>query len=329
MYMNEKNTPRDFFLHAGAFVSLYFGAIALVELLFDVINVSFPDPLASAYYSDPYSATLRFAIASLIVLAPITVYLFHLIQTETRRAPERKSLGVRKWLTYITLFIAGITVVGDVIILLNSFLGGTLPTPFLLKTAVILVVMGAGFAYFLMDIKGYWLQNATHSRYVGLGVVGMVLVSIVGGMILIGSPITQRNIRIDNQQINDLSMVSQGLLSYWQQTKSLPKDLATLENDFSNFRIPVSPDGQSAYEYVRTGDLSFKLCATFLQQSQDQSAKTTYIEPGFVEPPQWTHDAGRTCFERTIDPAVFTPKVPVGAVNVAPGKFPVPASSIE
>ena len=316
--MFEKNTPRDFFLHAGAFITLYLGAIALITLLFSVINFSIPDPLAGSYYNDPYSGPLRFAIASLLVLAPISVYLFFLIQGAARQNPERLTLGVRKWLTYITLFVAGATVVGDVIVLLNSFLGGSLPTAFLLKVVTILAVMGAGFGYFILDIRKYWILHADNSRYVGVGLLGFVLASIVGGMTLIGSPMTQRDYRIDNQQVQDLSMISYQVLSYWQTAKVLPEDLAALDNPLSQYRTPTAPEGQPAYTYTKKGDLSFELCATFKQASPQQGTYTSY-QSGFVEEEKWDHGAGETCFARTIDPKLFTP-----TINVSPKTIEIP-----
>ena len=308
--MNEKNTPRDFFLHTGAFITLYLSAIALITLLFAVINQAFPDPLSAQYYYDPYTGPIRFAIASLFVLTPLTVYLFYVIQKEARLIPERRTLGMRKWLTYITLFIAGITVVGDLIVLIDSFLGGTLPTPFLLKAALLLVVMGGGLWYFLLDIRGYWMEHAAGSRYVGIGVLGVVLGSVVGGMMLIGSPMMQRDLRIDNQQVSDLSSISQSALSYWQQTKKIPATLDEMENDLGWYQIPKSPEGQPAYEYVPVSDLSFKVCATFKRESTDDiNANVMYQGQGFVEEgEQWKHKAGYTCFTRTIDPALFNPQ---------------------
>lgn len=304
--MFEKNTPRDFFLHAGAFITLYFGAIALLTLLFGLINFKFQDQIFGNYgYYDPYSGPMRFAIASLIILVPITVYLFHLIQGETRKQPERKSLGVRKWLTYITLFIAGATVIGDLIVLLTSFLGGTLAAPFFLKVLAILVVMGVGFAYFMLDIKGYWLDRATESRAVAAGVGIAVLASIVGGMMLIGSPMTQREIRLDAQQVQELSYIQSGIVSYWQQTGKLPVSLEELNNDFIQGPYPSGVEGRPEYTYETRGNLSFALCAIFAEPS----ASNAYAREEMLgQNENWEHEEGQTCFERTIDPKLMQPK---------------------
>ncbi len=317
--MPEKNTPRDFFLHAGAFVALYLGAIALITLLFSVINYAVPDPLRQMYYSDPYSGPMRFAIASLIILAPLAVYLFFRIQRDTRVNPERRSLGVRKWLTYITLFIAGATVIGDLIVLMNSFLGGALPTAFLLKVLVILGVMGAGFGYFYFDIKGYWVTHADYSRYAGFGVLVVVLASIVGGMTLMGSPTKQRALSIDNQQVMALQQIQSEVVNYWQNTRKLPATLGDIENDLGSMGLPQSPEGRPSYEYSVKGGLSFELCATF-EEASVSDAYGSMQSGMFTEGEKWDHEAGRACFTRTINPALFPPveEQPVVTVPVKP-----------
>ncbi len=303
--MFEKNTPRDFFLHAGAFITLYFGAIALLTLLFGLINFKYQDEIFGSYgYYDPYSGPMRFAIASLIILVPIAVYLFHLIQRETRANPERKTLGVRKWLTYITLFIAGATVIGDLIVLLTSFLGGTLLTPFFLKVLAIFAVMGVGFWYFLLDIKGYWVAHATESRYVAIGVGLITIISIVGGMMLIGSPATQRELRLDAQQVQELSYIQSGVVAYWQQTGELPASLEDLSKNFLQSPFSEGVEGRPPYKYEKRNDLSFALCATFAEPSPSQSYARMEMM-GVDE--NWEHQDGETCFERTIDPELMKP----------------------
>lgn len=299
--MFEKNTPRDFFLHAGAFISLYFGAIALLTLLFGLINYAYRDIVFAGTYYDPYSGPMRFAIASLIILVPLTVFLFHVIQRETRANPERRSFGVRRWLTYITLFIAGATVVGDLIVLLTTFMGGTLLTPFLLKVLSMLAIVGIGLWYFVLDIKGYWAAHAEHSRYLTLSIAGAVLVAVVGGMTLVGSPTKQRDFRLDAQEVYDLTFIQNGVISYWQQSGTLPNSIDDLSRSFLT-DFPTGIEGYPAYTYEKRGDLTFALCATFARAS-DESVER--VEPSLDANSTWTHEAGYQCFERTIDPAVM------------------------
>jgi hypothetical protein len=303
-----KNTPRDFFLHLGAFGALYLAATALITLLFQLINYTFPDPLYAPYYSgyDPYAGILRFAIASLIILVPLFLYLMRVIQAAARREPERHSLGIRRWLTYITLFVAGATITGDLITLLYSFLGGELATPFLCKILVLLAIMGINFWYFILDIRGYWQARERESKMVGWSALVFTVAVIILGFYIMGSPFAQREIRFDQQEIQDLNNIQNQIVNYWQQNGRLPTTLSQIESDLTYATVPIAPEGREAYEYRSINDLSFSLCATFGVASDEYG----YSEPstyGLQGKSSWDHNVGRTCFTRMIDPALIQP----------------------
>jgi len=97
--------------------------------------------------------SIRMAVASLIVAFPIYMWLSQLTLKEVRRDPEKKSSKIRKWLTYITLFIAAGVIIGDLITLIFNLLGGDLTTRFVLKVVVVLVIAGMIFGYYLWDLR--------------------------------------------------------------------------------------------------------------------------------------------------------------------------------
>lgn len=301
------NTPRDFFLHFGAFAALYAVAVALATLLFRMIDHAFPDPLSDMYYySDPYSGPMRFAIASLIILVPIFLYLMRIVQREARTAPERYTLAIRRWLVHITLFVTGATIIGDLIALLNSFLGGELATPFLLKVLILFVITGVIFWYFLLDIRGYWQSREQKSQAIGWVVLGVTIATIITGFFIMGSPRMQREIMLDEQQIRELNTMQQEIVRYWQQNQRLPMTIAELESDITGFYVPTAPEGRTPYEYMISDDLNFSLCATFGVASDAYN----YREPqmyGLVGNTGWEHKADHTCFTRTIDPSLIEP----------------------
>jgi hypothetical protein len=312
-----KNTPRDFFLHFGAFAALYAAATALGTLLFQIIGYAFPDQLYVTYGSyDPYSGPMRFAIASLIILVPLFLWLMRLIQREARMAPERYTFAIRKWLTYVTLFVAGATIVGDLITLVYSFLGGELPTPFLLKVLTLFAITGIVFWYFLLDIRGYWQNRESASKMVGWGIIVATLAVIVGSFFITGSPMAQREIRFDQQEVQDLSMIQNQIVNYWQQNRHLPQTVSELESDITGFHVPEAPEGRDPYEYRTLDDillgsypvvpgLSFELCATFARSSGEFTsygeAPYGYDMYGLTDTGDWKHEAGNVCFRRTID----------------------------
>src|SRR3989338_6000575 len=146
-----KVTPKDFFLYFAAMITLYWSAGSLLALLFRIVDTVFKDDLN--YYFDPYSSGIRFAIASLIVILPISILLFRALKKDVLENPIRLSLPLRRWLYALTIFITAVALVGDIIALLNSFLGGKLTVRFMLKALSVFVVAGIVFWYCLLEIR--------------------------------------------------------------------------------------------------------------------------------------------------------------------------------
>src|SRR3990167_5281347 len=107
-----KVTPKDFFIWAGAMVALYGSIFSFLTLLFQYINYTYPDPL-SYYYVEPFSSSMRFAMASLIVLVPVTIVLMRFIRNDIARDAMNTVSTNAQRRTHNSLFIAGATVVGD------------------------------------------------------------------------------------------------------------------------------------------------------------------------------------------------------------------------
>lgn len=296
-------TAVDFFLWLGAMVALYVSATSLILLIHQYINALFPDALA---YGDPYSGAIRFSIASLIVIFPLYIYLTRVVHQMIRRNPEKKDLWVRKWLIFLTLFVAGATMAIDLVMLINNFLSGDLTVRFALKALSILVVIGSGFWYYLSELKGRWETKEQQSKMIGAGVAVIVLASVIGGFFIIGSPFSERQYRFDDTRVGDLTNIQYQVLSYWQSKEKFPATISDLNDPLSGVTVPVDPETGAAYEYRATGALTFELCATFSKPSRNQSgAMTRPAYPGSDD--NWQHDAGHQCFTRTIDPDRYPP----------------------
>jgi hypothetical protein len=75
---------------------------------------------------------------------------------------------------------------------------------------------------------------------------------------------------------------------------------------------PQAKEGQM-YEYAAKDKDTFELCATFNlatpQRASDEDIKDAAYPtmPTMADEKYWKHEAGRTCFERTIDPDKFPP----------------------
>lgn len=308
-----KVTPKDFFLWIGAMITLYVSVFSFISLLFDYINYAYPDALNS--YIDPYSGSMRYEIASLIVLFPVFLLLMRFIRSDIIRDALKKDLWVRRWALYVTVFVAGATVVVDMITLINYFLGGDITTRFILKVLIVLLVAGGGFLHFLADIWGYWVQYPKRANAVGWGVGFLILLSIIGGFFIMGTPGQIRMYRFDDQKVNDLTNIQYQIVNYWQQKEKLPAVITDLNDSIGGFIVPVDAQSGQQYVYTATGKLSFKLCATFNAESQATQQTAVRVAPvpvggkvvGDMGQSVWTHGTGEVCFDRTIDPQLYPP----------------------
>lgn len=313
-------TPKDFFLHLGITAALYVTVVSLLALIFQVVDFSFPDPLA--YYRDPYSSGIRSAIASLIVFFPTYLILGWMYRKDTIAHPEKKDLGFRKWAVYLTLFLAGLAIVIDLVVLLNNFLGGEISSRFVLKIAAVLLVAGFVFVYYLMSLKGKTDSPAVFKGF-SISSIVIVIATLAVGFSVLGSPMTQRNIRFDEDRVNDLQTIQWQVVSFWQQKEKLPVNLDELYDPLSGARIPIDPQTGANYEYrtvtaTSTTHHAFELCATFayprvtrypyenrMAYPMYDTSMPSYPYP--VEGDSWEHEGGRVCFTRTIDPERYPP----------------------
>jgi len=299
-------------LWAGAMIALYASVFAFLALMFDYINYSFPDALAY-YPTNPYEGGIAYEMALFIVLGPLCIFLMRLIHRDIARDPSRGEISIRRWALYLVLFVAGATVVGDLITLLYTFLvGEEITARFLLKVLVVLGVAAAGFMHFWADLRGYWEAHPAQSKMVSVGVAVLGVVAIVAGFFIVGTPAAARLQRFDQQKVYDLQNIQSQILSYWQQKQTLPAQLADLNDSLSYNNLPLDPQTGQAYVYKTTGNLSFQLCAEFSAASTG-SMQNRYTEAMPVslggKPTQdnWQHTAGTVCFDRTIDPQRYPP----------------------
>lgn len=309
---SSKTSPKDFFLWLGAIVALYSSITSLIALLFEYVNYAFPDALAG--YGDPYGGAVRIAMAALIVMVPTLVLLLRLIRTSITNEPGKANIWVRRWALGLTLFIATITILIDLITLINTFLGGEITMRFGLKVVLVLLVAIGVFLHFLADFKGYWILNGKKANFVGIGVIILTLAVIVSGFFIIGTPGHVRMLRYDDQKVSDLQNIQYQIVNYWQQKQKLPANLEALSDPLSGNSIPTDPQSGTAYSYTTSSDKSFKLCATFNDVTPDMKGKgsydgrtVTYPSNGGGINENWQHAKGEVCFDRTIDPERYPP----------------------
>jgi len=299
-------TPKDFFLHLGVIVTLYVAVISLINLLFTVIDTSFPKVLQYDYYS---SSSISWPVASLIIIFPLYIFLSCLLVRDYKTIPVKRDLGIHKWLLYITLFVTGVAIITDLITLIYYFLDGqNMTAGFILKVLTVLIVAGVVFLYYISDLRGK-INDKNNKIFVIIAIV-FILASIIAGFIVIGSPATQRARRFDNQRVIDLQTIQWQVVNYWQQKEVLPKNLTDLNDSITGFILPKDPETDTDYAYEVVSKLGFKLCSSFNLDSVNRN--NNYSKPSFVEytglqNENWQYVKGDSCFDRTINPQKFPP----------------------
>lgn len=148
---------RDAFMYLVLFSTLYWSAFHLGSLLFDIINVMFPDPAIDEtrrMQSEQYlRSSMRWSISSLVVAFPVFLYMSRLVARDIAADPNKRHSKMRRWLTYLTLFFASSIIIGDVITLVYNLLSGELTIRFILKAVVVAAIAGTVFWYYLTSLE--------------------------------------------------------------------------------------------------------------------------------------------------------------------------------
>src|SRR5690606_37523696 len=142
----------EVFMYLLMFAELYLRAYQLGNLAFQLINLAFPDQL-SPFANVVAGQKIRWATSTLIVAFPVFLFVASRISRDIAEEPARRNSAVRRWLTYLTLFVAASIVIGDVIALIYNLLSGELTVRFVLKALVVAAIAGGAFGYYLWSVR--------------------------------------------------------------------------------------------------------------------------------------------------------------------------------
>ncbi len=326
MEPTRKLSPQFFFLAVGSLATLIATVSAFLNLIFSILDKVFPDVLSASYqygYVSYSFDSMRSSLAILIIVFPVFLLLNKFWQKSIRNGVSVWDEVIRKWVIYLILFLASVTVIVDLVTLVRYFVSGEITIRFILKVLAVLSTASIVLWYYFGRLG--ILNSKRWDKLVLVKSIVLVLAVIVWGFYVMGGPGSQRNLRLDQRRIEDLQSIQWQVISFWQQKEKLPVSLDELKNPISNYMVPQDPEFQKgkAYEYRKIADKTFELCATFtlpMPKGWVENSKTGFggIEPmrdasissvpyGSAMADSWDHQAGRACFERTIDPELYPP----------------------
>ncbi len=292
---------REAFLYLISFIALAVSAFSFGAILFGLIDYTFSDAL-NRYpaYSSGAQAT---AVAAVIVAFPLYLLLMRRLAAAGAADPERRQSLVRRWLTYLTLVVGAAIILGDIITLLASLLTGDPTVNFLLKVSAVLFIVCPISGYYLWDMQRAEDQGGVAAaraapalRALVIAVTLLVAVAVSYSMFLIGTPWQQRDLRLDQERINNLQDISRNIDTFLELNGEMPSDLSELAGPRYRVESITDPDTGEPYEYRVTAERDYELCAVFATDSSQRRGDDRPFSESV-----WEHGEGRMCFELTAE----------------------------
>lgn len=307
----------DIIVNVFSFIMLGVVAIACGVLLYSIINTIFPDPISSMYdvYTRASVVSMHYAIAALIVGYPMYVWAmrFWLHKGDDPSRVYHES-AITRWVTYIVLLIAAVTIIGDVITVIFYVLQGEFTMRFVLKACAILIIAGGVFGVYYFERKKMHYHVVIPMKvFVRFGYIYAIIfvLAIMTGLFVTGLPQAQRERTLDEKRSEDLATIADCVTTFAMQYERLPVDMDELYKRLS-YCVPVS-DPETSQEYTyhvvtaqqREGDVQsavFELCAVFAQDTQE----SVNLSERRVFDKWHIHQSGQDCISETVVTKNFT-----------------------
>lgn len=294
--MPSKNSAKITFFYLLSLFGLVFTALTTGMILFQIINKLIPDVIN---YSGRFSARqLRFAISAVIVASPVYYWMTSLIQKSLKKGELDQESQLRKWMTYIIIFVSAIVIIISLIGVINNYLSGDLTSKIVLKLLTTILISGIVLSYYLYNIKRDNFKKNTVVKIYFWSSLALVLIILVSGFLIADSPAKVRNMKYDAEIIRDFNTISHEINSYNIRNSKLPEDLEELENNTEFIKISnyiKNEETREVYEYKVINDTEYELCATFRESNLDDNQDRDYMYE------EWPHEKGNKCFKKKVN----------------------------
>lgn len=277
--VEEKKSPAfHLFLYLVSFLSLGFVITGTIGNFFQMINKYLPDPVNSdQYYDYDFNQEfLKFAISALIVAAPIYFGVLYLINKKLDNGDIRPSSLVRKFVTYLAMFVFSAMSLGSLVSLVYNYLDGELTQKIFLKIVVFFGVSLFYLGFYFWEIRRTdFLAKKFYPLY--FASIFIAAVALIVGFIVVDSPRVVREKKQDREIVYEMQNFSSRLDEAYRKNKKLP------EVGQQDIKL------ERGIRYTRIDDINYELCASFKHAAKKQFSTD-----------EWAHPAGDYCFKKDI-----------------------------
>jgi hypothetical protein len=314
-------SAREAFFYLVLFVTLYITAINVGTVLFQLVDRAVPEVAGGVSSGGRLSAaSARGAVAAILIAFPIFLFMSRLIGAAIARDPEKRASKIRKWLTYITLFVSACVIIGDLTFLVTQVLSGELVLRIGLKVLAVFLIAGVIFVHYLSDLR----REEDRAQLLPSGPSGLaraagvgVLATLLAGLFLAGSPRHERLRRIDGERVENLVRISSGIRDYYRERGALPASLAHVADLPSGSVGPIrDPVTGEPYGYRIVDSTTYELGARF--DTVDSTLDRSGAPSG--ESRFWRHGAGPTTYRITLPPRSAGPPAAVAPAPPRAGR---------
>ena len=292
------NSAKFTFLYLLSLISLIFVVISVGNIIFQLINKHIADTIS--IYRGVYSSdAIKFAISSLIIAAPVYYLSVREINKNLFLGKLDIASGVRRWLTYLILFIASVVSIGWLIVTIYSFLDGELTLKFSLKTLSVLIISATTAIYYFYDIqreKAKDIKDKFIKNYFW-GTILLVIVVFMLGLFFVESPQETRQRKTDNLILEKFMKISFALDNFYVDNGKLPENLEELKGDVTYLRDEDIRHNKTnkVIEYKVLDENKYALCAEFyLDNIRADDKRYSYLRE------EWPHKAGHQCLFKKV-----------------------------
>lgn len=295
-------SAREAFYHLLAFGTLGVWICAIGSIWFTLIDHWLPDA-ASYNLSGWRIRQISWQIAAILVSFPVFALATRSIVADLKANPEKTASGVRRWLTNFALLIAALVFIGDLVASIAVFLQGEITARFLAKSAVVLLLSGAVFAYYSRGIgmRDSMPAPGWHMRFAWIA-AALIVLTLGVGFSTTGSPANQRLLAEDRRRVQDLYRIAQAIHDGWTGSppaeRRLPETMEAINEGTPRAPLVLKdPFTQQPYRYEPQENGRYRLCATFQGATLSGEVSSS-----------WSHSAGEHCF--SLDASRFPPATP-------------------